>query len=57
MEFYFEVDDIEAVWDYMKDKLSDIKFKPPLNREYGMREVHIVIPETKALLFIGQQLQ
>jgi catechol 2,3-dioxygenase-like lactoylglutathione lyase family enzyme len=54
MEFYFEVDDIEIVWNKMKDKLEGIKFKEPFDQEYGMREVHIIIPETKTLMFIGQ---
>jgi hypothetical protein len=56
MEFYFEVDDIEKVWDNMKSKLDGIKFKAPFDQEYGMREVHIIIPETKTLMFIGQAI-
>ena len=54
MEFYLEVDDIEKVWNSIKDKLGEIKVKEPFDREYGMREIHIIIPETKALMFIGQ---
>lgn len=54
MEFYLEVDNIEQVWNGMKDNLDGIKCKEPFNREYGMREVHIIIPETKTLMFIGQ---
>jgi catechol 2,3-dioxygenase-like lactoylglutathione lyase family enzyme len=54
MEFYFEVNDIEDVWNNMKDKLGGVKFKEPFNQEYGMREVHVIIPETKTLMFIGQ---
>ena len=57
MEFYLEVDDIEKAWNNMKDKLDGIKFKEPFNQEYGMREVHVIIPETKALLFIGQVIR
>jgi hypothetical protein len=56
MEFYFEVNDIEEVWNNIKDKLDGIKFKAPFDREYGMREIHIIIPETKTLMFIGQVL-
>src|SRR4051812_24366440 len=56
MEFYFEVDDLEQVWNKMKDKLNGIKVKEPFDREYGMREVHVIIPETKTLMFIGQQI-
>ena len=54
MEFYLEVDNIEQVWNGMKDKLDGMKFKEPFDRDYGMREVHIIIPETKTLMFIGQ---
>ena len=54
MEFYLEVDDIDGLWETIKDKLEDIKVRPPFNREYGMRELHIIIPHTKTLLFVGQ---
>jgi extradiol dioxygenase family protein len=57
MEFYLEVDDLEKIWHHMKDKLEGIKVKEPFNQEYGMREVHIVIPETKTLMFIGQEIR
>ncbi|MEO8795983.1 MAG: hypothetical protein ABI390_10985, partial [Daejeonella sp.] len=56
MEFYLEVDDIEQVWTKMKDKLEGIVVEEPFNREYGMREVHIIIPATKTLMFIGQEI-
>jgi hypothetical protein len=56
MEFYFEVDGIDKMWDGIKDKLEGVNHKGPFNREYGMREVHIIIPETKTLMFIGQAI-
>jgi len=56
MEFYLEVDDIESVWTAMKGQLSDVKVKAPFDRDYGMREVHVIIPHTKTLLFIGQAI-
>ena len=56
MEFYLLVDNIEKVWNNMKDKLEGMKFKEPFDREYGMREVHVIIPETKTLMFIGQEI-
>ncbi len=56
MSFYLNVDDIEKVWSSMKDKLGDVKVKEPFDREYGMREIHIIIPETKTLMFIGQEI-
>jgi hypothetical protein len=57
MEFYLEVDDVDSVWDGMTSHLQDLEFRAPFNREYGMREIHVVIPETRALLFIGQVLR
>jgi predicted enzyme related to lactoylglutathione lyase len=57
MEFYLEVDDVEAVWSSIKDKLGGIKVKEPFNQEYGMREIHIGIPHTNTLLFIGQEIK
>jgi hypothetical protein len=57
MEFYLVVDDIESVWNKMKDRLVGIRFKQPFDREYGMREVHIIVPETKTLMFIGQLIK
>jgi catechol 2,3-dioxygenase-like lactoylglutathione lyase family enzyme len=56
MEFYLEVDNIDALWVAIKDKLSGLKVKEPFNRDYGMREIHIEIPQTNALLFIGQAI-
>lgn len=56
MEFYLEVDDIDQLWETMKDKLTGIKVREPFDREYGMREIHIIIPHTKTLLFVGQAI-
>ena len=57
MEFYLEVDNIENLWSAIKDKLSGLKVKGPFNQEYGMREIHIGIPQTNTLLFIGQEIK
>ena len=56
MEFYFEVDDIEKVWNSMKGKIEGIKIKEPFDQDYGMREIHVIVPETKTLMFIGQEI-
>jgi hypothetical protein len=40
----------------MKDKLGDMKVREPFDQDYGMREIHINVPETKTLLFIGQEI-
>lgn len=57
MEFYLEVDDIQQVWNNMKDKLGEMKVREPFDREYGMREIHVIVPETKTLMFIGQEIR
>lgn len=56
MSFYLEVDNIEKNWHGMKDKLGDLKVKEPFDQAYGMREIHITVPETKTLMFIGQEI-
>jgi hypothetical protein len=57
MEFYLEVDDVDTIWSSIKDKLEGIKVREPFDREYGMREIHIGIPHTSTLLFIGQTIK
>lgn len=57
MEFYLVVDDIDKLWESIADKFADIKVRPPFDREYGMREFHIVIPHTKTLMFVGQVIK
>lgn len=57
MEFYLEVDALDELWESIKDKLTDIKTRPPFDREYGMREFHLIIPHTKTLLFVGQSIK
>ena len=54
MEFYLEVDNVDEVWNSIRDKVKDLKVKEPFNQDYGMREVHIGVPQTNTLLFIGQ---
>lgn len=57
MSFYLTVDDIEKVWADMKDKVGDLKVRAPFDQQYGMREVHVMVPETKTLMFIGQPIR
>lgn len=56
MEFYLEVDDIDGLWESIKDKFEEIKVRAPFDREYGMRECHVIIPNTKTLMFVGQAI-
>lgn len=57
MEFYLEVDNIDKLWSEIKDKLQGVKVREPFNQAYGMREIHIGVPQTNTLLFIGQELK
>jgi hypothetical protein len=57
MEFYLEVDDIEVIWNSIQNKVKGLKVREPFDREYGMREIHIEVPQTKTLLFIGQGIK
>lgn len=54
MEFYLEVDQLDELWSSVKDKVASFKHKPPFDQPYGMREAHIEVPATRALLFLGQ---
>lgn len=56
MEFYLEVDNVDDLWDEIKGKVDSMDTRGPFNRDYGMREIHIKIPQTNTLLFIGQEL-
>ncbi|MBK9107656.1 MAG: hypothetical protein IPM92_04550 [Saprospiraceae bacterium] len=54
MEFYLEVDDIDQLWLKIENQVFHLKHRKPFNQEYGMREIHLELPFTKTLLFIGQ---
>jgi len=56
MEFYLVVDDLEQAWNGMKGKLDGLKVKGPFDQDYGMREIHVGVPETNTLMFIGQKI-
>jgi len=56
MEFYIEVDNVDEVWNFMRHNVEGLNYKEPYDREYGMREIHVEIPFTKTLLFIGQSI-
>ncbi len=56
MEFYLEVNDMDTLWDFVKEKLTGIGVREPFDREYGMREFHVIVPHTKTLMFVGQVL-
>jgi catechol 2,3-dioxygenase-like lactoylglutathione lyase family enzyme len=57
MEFYLEVDNVDNLWITIKDQLKNLKVREPFNQDYGMREIHIGVPHTNTLLFIGQEIK
>ena len=54
---YLRVKNVDALWSKIKSKLEKAKPKAPFNQAYGMREIHVVIPATKTLLFIGSPIK
>lgn len=54
MEFYLEVDNVDGLWASIQGKVQGLKVRAPFDRDYGMRELHIEVPHTNTLLFIGQ---
>lgn len=57
MECYLEADDVDGLWSYIQEKVQHLHCKAPFDRDYGMREMHISIPHTNALFFIGQEIK
>jgi len=53
---YLRVKGIDELYSNIKSKLENVKHKAPFDQQYGMREIHIVIPGTNTLLFIGSPI-
>jgi predicted enzyme related to lactoylglutathione lyase len=53
---YLHVSDVDSLWESIGSKLQKTGATPPFDQEYGMREVHVIIPETNTLLMIGSQM-
>jgi len=56
MSIYIEVDHIDGLWTEMEPKVAHLRHNAPFDRPYGMREVHVDVPATKTMLFLGQSL-
>lgn len=57
MSFYFEIDNVDGLWAEIRGRLYGITTaKAPFDQHYGMREIHLLVPNTKALMIIGQRL-
>ena len=54
-EFYIHVTGIEALWEHVKEFKDTYRIKDLFDREYGMREFHIVDPNG-CLVFIGEPI-
>jgi hypothetical protein len=57
MECYLKVDDLDGLWQNIKGILKGRKVREPFNQGYGMRVIHIGVPETNTLIFIGQEIK
>ncbi len=53
---YLQVSDIDELWNMVEAPLKEADARAPFDRDYGMREVHVVIPATNTLLFIGSAI-
>jgi len=51
---YIQVKDIEVLWKNIKSNLTNYKYKELFTRHYGMKEFHVIVPETKTLLIVGE---
>jgi len=40
-ELYLEVDNVDNVWELIKDKVEGLRIKEPFDREYGMRGTYL----------------
>jgi catechol 2,3-dioxygenase-like lactoylglutathione lyase family enzyme len=56
LSVYLEVQDIESLWSHVFGFKSRYKIRDLFDREYGMREFHIIDPDD-CLIFVGQQIQ
>jgi len=51
---YLNVDDVDAFYAEFRAALADSEVRPPFNRDYGAREVHVIYESL--LVFVGQPL-
>lgn len=53
---YFRMDGVNDLWVAQKEKIAEHKHREPFEQDYGMREIHVVLPGTATLLFIGERI-
>ena len=56
MEFYLEIDNIDELWGNIQNRIVGLKVKPLFKTDYGMKELHIEIPQTNAPRYVGEQI-
>ena len=53
---YIRMEGLDDFWLLQKDNLSKYNSVEPFLRDYGMKEIHVVAPETNTLLFLGESV-
>ena len=53
---YVRMEGIDYFWTSQKVNLSKYDAREPFVQEYGMKEIHVIAPETNTLLFIGENV-
>lgn len=56
MSVYLEVEDIAALWAHVSGFRDRFKIRDLFDRDYGMREFHVIDPDG-CLLFVGERIQ
>lgn len=53
---YTRMEGIDEFWASQKESLSQYEAGEPFIQEYGMKEIHVIAPETNTPLFIGERV-
>lgn len=52
--FYIQVKGIDKLWENVRESLLKYNPRELFIQEYGMKEFHVVAPETNTLVFFGE---
>ncbi len=55
LAIYLEVENIETLWEHVAQFRKTWQIRDLFDREYGMREFHVIDPDG-CLIFVGQQI-
>ncbi len=53
---YLRMEGLDSFWKENKDSLLKYDSGEPFVRDYGMKEIHIIAPETNTLIFVGENI-